>query len=390
LKATETTLLQLPAWSARTRGEIVDRETICGLVPAWEDLCRRAIEDNVYFLPRYARALLNSVERNSAVCFALVWDGTKLTGLLPFVKPKLSIPVVGSIGHAWQSNYTFGCMPLLDRDQPVDAAKALLEVISTAGEHEWIIPAVNTGGRACEALTIALRSLGRPNLFMNTFQRASLDANLDYDEHMRTGVAGKRRRELARMRRRLSQLGKVAHEYHESGPGLDSAIAAFLKIEAGGWKGRRGTALACSEDMKRFAIEAFTGIETPGVCRADTLMLDDQPVAVGITVFAGRTGFTIKCAYDETYRSYAVGLQLELEVMRSFLSERWADRLDGATSDAHVIDSLWPGRVEVADMIFSLSPRSAEWRVAAIQRLGNLKRSSKRAVKSVLAPLTGG
>ena len=222
---------------------------------------------------------------------------------------------------------------------------------------------------------------------MNKFQRASLDANLDYDEHMRTGVAGKRRRELARMRRRLSQLGTVTHEYHERGPGLDRAIATFLKIEASGWKGRRGTALACSEDMRQFAVGAFTGIETTGVCRADMLVLNDQPVAVGIMIFANRTAFTVKCAYDEAYRSYAVGLQLELEVMRSFLAERWADRLDGATSDTHVIDTLWPGRVEVADMIFSLSPRASEWRVAAIQRLGHLKTGSKRAVKDILARL---
>ena len=386
----DTALLQLPARSSRMRGEIVDREMLCNLVPAWEDLCRRTIEENVYFSPRYAQALLNTVERNTGVRFALAWDGAKLTGLLPFVKPKVSIPLIGSIGHAWQSQYTFGCMPLLDQHQPVDAAKTLLDVISTVGESEWIIPAVNTGGRACEALTSALESLGRPRLFMNKFQRASLDANLDYEQHLKTGVPAKRRRELARMRRRLGELGKITHQYHDSGPGLDSAIAAFLTIEASGWKGRRGTALACSEDMRRFAIEAFTGIETRSVCRADMLMLNNQPVAVGITVFAGRTGYTVKCAYDETYRSYGIGLQLELDVMRSFLTERWADRLDGATSDTHVIDSLWPGRLEVADMIFSLSRRSSEWRVAAIQRLGDLKRSSKRAIKSVFAQLAHG
>jgi hypothetical protein len=143
----------------------------------------------------------------------------------------------------------------------------------------------------------------------------------------------------------------------------------------------------CAEDTRQFAIEAFTGVATGLWCRADMLMLNNKPIAVGITVFAGRTGYTVKCAYDENYRSCAAGLQLELEVMRSFLTERWADRLDAATEDAHVIDSLWPGRVDVADMIFSLSPRSAEWRLAATHRVEHLKRSSKRAVKSLLTQL---
>jgi hypothetical protein len=380
-------LLQLPAWSASSRGEIVGRDTLCSLVPAWDDLCRRSIEDNVYFSPRYARALLSTVERNTSVCFALAWNGTKLIGLLPFVKPKLSVPLIGSACHAWQSKYTFSCMPLLDNEQPVDAAETLLRVMATAGEDEWIIPAVNTHGAACKALTSVLERLGRPSLFMNQFQRASLDANLNYDEHMKVGVSAKRRRDLARTRRRLEQLGEVTHEYHQDGSGLSRAISAFLKIEASGWKGRARTALACAEDTRQFAIDAFTGLDNGSICRADMLMLNKEPIAAGITVFAGRTGYTVKCAYDETYSSYAVGLQLELEVMRSFLSERWADRLDAATQDAHVIDSLWPGRVEVADMIFSLSPRSPEWRVTAIQRLEHLKRCSKRAINSLLAQL---
>jgi hypothetical protein len=119
----------------------------------------------------------------------------------------------------------------------------------------------------------------------------------------------------------------------------------------------------------------------------DVLTLDGEPIAAGVIVFAGRTGFTVKCAYDETYASYSAGLLLELEVIRSFLSERWAARLDAATEDAHVIDSLWPGRVDVADLLFSLSSRSPEWRLAALQRTEDLKRSSKRAIKTLLGQL---
>jgi hypothetical protein len=39
-------------------------------------------------------------------------------------------------------------------------------------------------------------------------------------------------------------------------------------------------------------------------------------------VFAGGTGFTVKCTYDEAYRSYSAGMLLETEVIRSFVAER--------------------------------------------------------------------
>src|SRR5437660_8470291 len=110
-----------------------------------------------------------------------------------------------------------------------------------------------------------------------------------------------RRKSLARNRRRLEQLGKVGHEVHCFGQGLDDAAVAFLKIEASGWKGKRGTALACDEPSRKFAIGAFTGEQHNSICRADVLTLDGTPIAVSLITTAGRTGFAVKACYDETY-----------------------------------------------------------------------------------------
>src|SRR5687768_2101713 len=92
----EGVVLQVPAWSASLRGEIVGREALTDLYSRWVDLCARSVEDNVYYTPRYAGALLNTVERNTSAHFALAWDGADLVGLLPFTRPRLSVPLVGA------------------------------------------------------------------------------------------------------------------------------------------------------------------------------------------------------------------------------------------------------------------------------------------------------
>jgi hypothetical protein len=117
------------------------------------------------------------------------------------------------------------------------------------------------------------------------------------------------------------------------------------------------------------------------------LTLAGKPVAVSLTLFAGRTGFAVKCAYDEAYRAYSAGLLLELEVMRSLLSGSWADRLDSGTDGKHVIDGLWPGRLEVADLIFSCAPHYPQLRVSAFQRAEQVKQAAKRATKSLISRL---
>ena len=121
--------------------------------------------------------------------------------------------------------------------------------------------------------------------------------------------------------------------------------------------------------------------------RADVLTLNETPIAVSLTLLVGRTGFAVKCAYDETYRAYSAGLLLEVEVMRSFLTEAWADRLDSGTDGKHVIDGFWPGRLEVADLIFSCAPRYPRWRVSTFQRTEQIKQTAKRATKSLVSRL---
>lgn len=377
-------MLQVAEWKVGLRGEVLGREALPTLLPQWQDLCGRSAEDNVYYTPRYARALLDSVEQDKDLRFAVVRDQMRLVALLPFTRSKWPIPVLQPARQAWQTKYTFSCMPLLDRLRKDDAAGALLDVMASVSEGAWAIPTLNVDGEACRAIIAALGRRGLPWAFAGGFERAVLQPGGTFEEHMDGHVRPRRRKDLARNRRRLEKLGRVQHEAHSFGAGLDGAVAAFLEIEARGWKGRRGTALACDDKTRAFAVAAFTGAEGDSICRADMLLLDGAPIAVSLMVFAGRTGFTVKCTYDESYGSYSAGLLLEVEVIRSFLSENWAGRLDSATAGTHVLDGLWPGRIEVADLMFCLSPRNPDLRLSALRRSDRMRRSARAGLKRVV------
>jgi hypothetical protein len=378
-------MLQVPDWKMQLRGEVLGPDALPGLVPAWEDLCARAIEDNVYYSPRYARVLIDTVEHRESLRFAVIWKHEQLMALLPFTRSTIETPFLGAVPRAWQTKYTFSCTPVFDRSCATDAAAALIKLLGTIKEGEWYIPVVNTHGAACRAMIEALDKDDRPWKFYNTFHRATLECAGSFKEHIQTHLSSKRRRDLARNRRRLEEVGRIAHETYRSGANLTRAVEAFLQIEASGWKGKRGTALASRAETKQFALGVFDGCAAGSICRADVLTLDERPIAVSLIVFAGGTGFTVKCTYDEAYRTYSAGLLLEVEVIRSFLTERWACRLDAATAGAHVIDSLWPGRTEVADLMFTLAPRRARLRLSALARSTHVKHAAKNALKALVA-----
>jgi CelD/BcsL family acetyltransferase involved in cellulose biosynthesis len=364
------------------RFELMDARSVGDMIGPWKDLCSRAADDNAYYAPTYATALLKTISAGE-VTFVLAWEDDDLIGLLPVTRQRFPLPFPGSGGSAWRTKYTFGCMPLIDRDRADAAAQMLLDGMSTLGRGEWVLPTVNTGGAACAALIRSLNHRNAPWMFANAFQRASLEPECSYDEYASRHIAPKRRKGIERNQRRLQELGKLEFQSHTRGAGLEQAVSAFLEVEAAGWKGRTGTALACDPAGIAFARAAFAG-EGGSNCRADLLLLDGRAIAVGLTIFGGRTGFTIKGCYDEELRSFSPGLVLELEVIRSLLTDRWADRLDAATAGSHVIDGLWSDRIEVADLAFSLAPRHGRARLNALGKIMAARRRLKSTARSLL------
>lgn len=378
-------MLQDPKWRSRLRGTVLERDQMERLLPAWEDLCGRSLEDNVYYTPRYARSLLETVDGGRSVSFAAVWDGDVLVALLPICRARLGRLSLPGIAQGWVTPFTFSCTPLLDRERAEPAALALVETLASVGAAAWVLPTVNLDGPAAGQFIRALETMGAAWIATGRFERAAFTGKPSFEHHMQVHVGSKRRRELARNRRRLEELGEVAHETHLHCAGLDRAVDAFLRIEASGWKGRRGTALACRDDTRGFALSTFRGDRGRSICRADMLTLNGEPIAVSLMVIAGGTGFTVKCTFDEAYRSLGVGLLLEVEVIRSFLDGDWAQRLDAATAGSHVIDKLWPGRIEVADVMFAFGASGARLRLQALRRAFEGMRSLKRTVKEGLS-----
>ena len=380
--------LENPAASQKASGskerlsiKMFGRPSSSGLLPDWTDLISRAADDNVYYAPHYALPLLQTVDQNGSVTVVTVWDQSTLIALLPVVTQHVPVPGVVAVGRAWSTEHTYCCTPVLDKARLIDAARGLVQALSSLGSGEWVIPNIRLNSPTSNALLAALDEQKAPWATTAPFKRATLNKGLSFDDHMQSRVASKRRRELARNRRRLEELGTVSHRSVSSGQELDEALSAFLRIEASGWKGKRGTALACKPADEAFAKTAFGSRSN---CRIDMLLLNDRPIAAGLITFAGRTGFTVKNAYDEEFAPYSAGLLLEIEVLKSFLTEDWAEHLDSGTCGRHVIDDLWPDSMEIGDAVFSLASIAPSARLNSYVKLQALREEAKDRLKTAI------
>jgi len=134
-------------------------------------------------------------------------------------------------------------------------------------------------------------------------------------EAVEKALDGKFRQNLRRRRRRLEALGEVQYQLAE-GRSLDEALADFYEIEAGGWKGKDGTAIAQRPELVGFYTQVAREALKRGALALGTLTLAGRPIAAHLSIVHGKRHYLIKIGYDESLHEHSPGQQLVAEAIR--------------------------------------------------------------------------
>lgn len=229
---------------------------------------------------------------------------------------------------------------------------ALVEGLARAsGGRPWRWPLLATETRLGLGLLAAMERAGWQTGTVARFERPVLDRRADYDAFLAGHPHKSRLKDLRRRRRRLEETGTLTVERATEGAALERALEDFLTLEASGWKGEAGTALRSRPRTEAFARALFRSDGGPVTVRADWLRLDGRTIAASLALVSGGTAHLLKTAYDEGLRALAPGLVLEDAIVRALHAEGFAARLDSATMPGSALESLYPERESIAEII---------------------------------------
>jgi CelD/BcsL family acetyltransferase involved in cellulose biosynthesis len=318
---------------------------------AWSRLSNTAIEPNPYLAPRILEAQARHLPGGDTIRCRVVHDGRRLLGLWPWC-PHGAWHGFVRVAAIWSSPFAMSGAPLLARDGACEAVDALLVDQATRRDLAFLMCRnLPLDGAAGNLVLERARALGFGMEEAGSYRRAVLDLREDWTTHAATRIDGKRRREMRRMRARLDNMGRLTYEAATGGPALEAAVTAFLDLEARGWKGRRGSAMASRPNIAAMARAFFTPDGLGPGLRADIMRLDGRAIAVSLAFVTGGTGFFVKTTFDEDLRRAAPGLVLEEEILRDCLDRGGLVRLDSASFEGCVVEDLWDGRSTIADIL---------------------------------------
>ncbi len=362
-------------------------------VPEWEDLAANAIEPNAFYEPWMMMPAVRAFGAGRRLQFALGLDNDPasqdgaplLCGIFPLEQQShyqgLGRNLPFKTLRLWKHKYCYLCTPLVREGYGRQVIAAFFDWLD-AGSHDCSLMEFRfiAGDGLFNGLLIDyFERHAKLHYISMYFLRAMFRPTIDADTYICAALSAKHRKMIRRQERQLSEIGRL--EYDALTPDDDVAvwIEEFLRLEAGGWKGRENTAIASDESdqsyFRSIAKEAFRR----GRLSMQALRLDGRPIAYKCDFPSGRGLFTFRIAFDENYARNSPGMLLEIENVRR-LHDRsqieWADSCNDSFSS--MFNRLWLARRTILDVVVGAGKTWGDWVVAGIPLLKLLNRKLLR------------
>jgi CelD/BcsL family acetyltransferase involved in cellulose biosynthesis len=352
LKPFDSAVPAVAAGGNRTSVAVVhDAAHLSWLVPAWEELAANALEPNVFYEHWMLGPAIEAFAAGKEICIVLVLlhdrrrpqAPAKLGGLFPLERTAHlnRVPLRGF--RLWRHPHCYLCTPLIRADAAQETLEQLYLWLRSQDAMLTEFPELTADGPFQQALAELFRRHDCPYAVTARWTRALLTR--DAAGAIDSPASRDLKRELRRKERRLAEQGALRHVALETGGDAQRWIDDFLRLEASGWKGRRGSALACSPAHRHY----FTAVADAAFRRGCLLMhgidFDGRPIARSCDFVARDSAFSFKTAFDETYARYSPGVLLELhniERVGRLPYLRWMDSC--TSSDNFIINRLWNAR----------------------------------------------
>ena len=293
--------------------EVIDR-----FAAEWRTLCEQGPSEYPFYRPEWIRAHVRAFAPHSRVILITARAGGRLAAVLPLVEETgfyCGLPVRKLRGAAnWHS-----CRFDLVRTEGPEGDAAVLSVWESLrllpDWHLLELSDVPQAG-ALEQLVCAARAagfpVGRSASIRSPYVPIAADGNVE--EWWPDRASGKFRKDLRRAARNLNAQGEV--RLSRVSEASAEILKQFYELERSGWKGREGTAIACSPATQQFYDEITREAQRFGYLSFYFLECSNHALAAHFGLSYRGRYFMPKVAYDEQYERYAPGHLLMGAILR--------------------------------------------------------------------------
>jgi len=344
---------------------------------AWAELADNAAEPNPFMHPDFVRLAAVAL-RPRALRILRCEDAGGWAACLPVVPVAARRDLLGPGIATWRHAYCYAGTPLVAAGAEVEGLKGLLE--GARGRRVTVFLACDwvRSGPVSDCLTSATQPL-----VIDEFSRGFVRGSAVCARAV-ARLSGRRAKDLRRQQRGLAEaLGDDIEvvERHD----VSAAARDFLALEAAGWKGRAGTAMASHPSHGAFLVAVCESFARRDAVQMLALQGAGRVASMQCNLRAADGVLCMKVAYDEELAAHSPGMQLEVASLELFEKDGRAAWMDScAAPDNELINRLWPQRTTMRTLILPTGPvgRTSTRATAAALRIA---RRARRRIGEVRA-----
>jgi hypothetical protein len=334
---------------------------------SWRDLAEHAIEPNPLFEPGCLVPAAEHLPNGPGIALVIAESEGRFFGCFPVHRVPPNARPSAAWGGVRRPTFTtqviwrhrFDGTPLLAGERATEAATTLLSVLKDESHArnagilvlEWL----DADGPVASQIAAAAAALRLPLYTHHSWSRPVVRRRPELTYREIHG--GKFLRNLGRLRRQLDE--KLGSELQLVDRSADaSAVDELLAMEAAGYKGRSGVALAAFPGELEWFHEMCCRFRSEGRLVLYCLQAGDAVVAMQLMLRGGEGLFLLELTYDERWAHYRPGLQLHLDAIDRFHLATDAQWLDTCTyEDNETLLRMYPDRRTVSTVLVGIGGR---------------------------------
>jgi CelD/BcsL family acetyltransferase involved in cellulose biosynthesis len=274
-------------------------------------------------------------------------DG-RLVGVVPLVARGRAL-------EAPTNWHTPAFSPVAEQADLPDVALAAL-----GGRAAWLsLGFVEAGDPAIDVLRRAAAETGSRLLTRPLEHSPYLDVDGDWNVYEQS-LDGKLLREIRRRRRGLEASGRLTFDVESGGERLADLLDEGFAVEAAGWKGERGSAIASRAETESFYRSLAAWAAERGWLRIALLRIDGRAIAFDFCIEQGGVHYLLKTGFEPAQRRFAPGIVLRyLMLERAFAAplrryeflganDAWKLRWTQSTRERLLVQAFHPSPIGLA------------------------------------------
>ena len=298
-------------------------EIIGKLYAEWIVLCEEGASNHPFLRPEWFAAFVGAFEKE--IQLLTVRNGGSLQAILPLVKKKGNlhgIPVRKLQAVFNLNTQRFDLIHGTDETKRKDIIMSLWEEIKKQPKWQVLeIRMVDKDSWLNDLLTEAEKENyptgiwhmeSAPFITLPQFENKEKTV----DEYFKN-LSKKRKQDLNRRLRRLKELGKV--EFVVTRGYSPELMQRYFELEAKGWKGRGGTAVADDAKVVKLHDDYARAVAEKDALFIYELKLNNETIAMQLRIMYNKRTMCWKTAYDEEYAAFSPGNLLFSEFIRDCL-----------------------------------------------------------------------